>query len=102
MKRVLLLVMAVVTMVSAAVAADKNKKQAAAPGKKTSKVTASKTTDYIDSTEVQWLNWNQVQEKMKTQPKKVWVDIYTDWCGWCKKMDATTFTNKELIKYMNK
>ena len=27
--------------------------------------------------------------------------MYTEWCGWCKKMDATTFQNPDLIKYMN-
>ena len=29
------------------------------------------------------------------------MDVYTDWCGWCKKMEATTFQNPDLIKYMN-
>jgi thioredoxin-related protein len=31
----------------------------------------------------------------------VYMDIYTDWCGWCKRMDATTFQNPQVIKYMN-
>jgi thioredoxin-related protein len=88
MKRVLLLILAVAGLISSVFAGDKKKKTAA--------------TSYIDSTEIQWMNWNEAQEKMKKEPKKVWVDVYTDWCGWCKRMDATTFKNKELIKYMNK
>ncbi|KXK41614.1 MAG: SoxW [Bacteroidetes bacterium OLB11] len=43
----------------------------------------------------------QVEEKMKVEPKKVYVDIYTDWCYWCKVMEKNTFTNNELIAFMN-
>jgi len=24
-------------------------------------------------------------------PKKIFIDVYTDWCGWCKRMDKATF-----------
>jgi len=30
------------------------------------------------------------------------VDAYTDWCGWCKKMDRDTYTNSDIIKALNK
>jgi thioredoxin-related protein len=33
--------------------------------------------------------------------KKILVDMFTDWCGWCKKMDAVTFSHPEIIKYIN-
>ena len=39
--------------------------------------------------------------KMQQQPKKVIVDMYTGWCGWCKKMDAETYTNPSVVKYIN-
>lgn len=56
------------------------------------------------------INWITIQEletlaqsgKWKKEKKKVFVDLYTDWCGWCKKMDAGTFTDPEVIKAMNK
>lgn len=38
---------------------------------------------------------------MQQQPKKVIVDMYTGWCGWCKKMDAETYTNPSVVKYIN-
>lgn len=54
-----------------------------------------------NSTGIKWLSWKEVQEAQKKQPRKVFVDVYTDWCGWCKRMDATTFSNPEIVKYIN-
>jgi thioredoxin-related protein len=51
---------------------------------------------------IHWItSMDELQAKMQQNPKKVYVDIYTGWCGWCKKMDATTFQNPSLVKYMN-
>ncbi|MEI7500840.1 MAG: DUF255 domain-containing protein, partial [Bacteroidota bacterium] len=33
--------------------------------------------------------------------KKTFIDVYTEWCGWCKKMDAETFSNPVIAAYMN-
>jgi thioredoxin-related protein len=54
------------------------------------------------SQKIQWLSLGEVQEKMKSHPKKVLIDIYTDWCGPCKRMSKYTFTNSEVIKIINK
>jgi len=35
-------------------------------------------------------------EKAKINNKKVIVDVYTDWCGWCVKMDKKVYSNKEV------
>jgi thioredoxin-related protein len=50
---------------------------------------------------IQWLTWSEMQEAQKKEPRKVFIDVYTDWCGWCKRMDQTTFTHPEIINYMN-
>lgn len=92
MKRVLLVVLACMSFTPMMLASDKNKKAASS---KTTKATP------VNDKEIEWLSWDDVQVKMKKEPRKVWVDVYTDWCGWCKRMDATTFKNPELIKYMN-
>lgn len=60
------------------------------------------TTSFIPTVDgIKWLTWEQMQQQQKVQPRKVFVDVYTDWCGWCKRMDATTFTNSEIVSYIN-
>ena len=29
------------------------------------------------------------------------IDLYTYWCGWCKRMDKTTFEDQAVAKYLN-
>lgn len=52
--------------------------------------------------EVTWLSWSEAAELATSEenPKKIFVDVYTDWCGWCKKMDKDTFQNAEVAAYM--
>ena len=50
---------------------------------------------------VKWVNWEEAIELNKTAPRKVVVDVYTDWCGWCKKMDKATFQDEEIADYLN-
>ena len=52
--------------------------------------------------EVNWLSWDEAAALAKNDknPKKIFVDVYTDWCGWCKKMDKDTFQNASVAKYM--
>ncbi len=52
--------------------------------------------------QINWVNWDQAQGLMKKQKRKVLVDVYTDWCGWCKRMDASTFQDPRIVKYVNK
>jgi thioredoxin-related protein len=65
----------------------------------TEKNTSQNTS--INSSEIQWISIEKVQEKMKTNPKKVYIDMYTSWCSWCKYMEKKTFTNKDVIRYLN-
>jgi thioredoxin-related protein len=51
---------------------------------------------------INWLTWEEAMQKMTVEKKKMIVDIYTDWCGWCKQMDKTTFQNPSIVAYLNK
>ena len=53
--------------------------------------------------EVNWLSWNEAMALAQSdeEPKKIFIDVYTDWCGWCKKMDKDTFQNPEVALYMS-
>ena len=51
--------------------------------------------------DINWINIRELEEAQAMDPRKVFIDVYTDWCGWCKKMDKDTFTNPELANYLN-
>lgn len=55
-----------------------------------------------DKAKIEWLTIEEAQKRMKKQPRKIVVDVYTDWCGWCKRMDATTFSDPAVIEKINK
>lgn len=50
---------------------------------------------------VNWMTIEQALEKSKVEKKKIFVDMYTDWCGWCKHMDSTTFVDANVARYLN-
>ena len=50
---------------------------------------------------VNWLSFEKAIEANKTNPKPLLISIYTDWCGWCKKMYNETYTNPIIAKYVN-
>ena len=56
----------------------------------------------IKAQEINWLTWEEAVQRSLTDanPKKMFVDVYTDWCGWCKKMDKDTFQNPQVSAYM--
>lgn len=50
---------------------------------------------------IQWVSFEEAVKLNEQNPKKIFIDVYTHWCGWCKKMDATTFKEPEVVKYIN-
>ena len=50
---------------------------------------------------IHWLTLQEADSLYQTNPKPLFIDVYTDWCGWCKRMDATTFQDKSIANYLN-
>jgi len=50
---------------------------------------------------VNWVSLEEAEVLMKKEPRKIFIDFYTDWCGWCKRMDAQTFSHPTIAAYLN-
>jgi thioredoxin-related protein len=49
---------------------------------------------------VEWITMEALKEQYAKNPKPIMVDLYTDWCGWCKVMDKETYTNENVTSYI--
>lgn len=56
----------------------------------------------INAQEIKWMSMNEALAAQKENPKKIFMDVYTDWCGPCKLLDKNTFQNKDVAKFVNK
>jgi len=50
---------------------------------------------------IKWMSFEEAQEAIKKEPKKLFVDVYTHWCGPCKMLDRNTFSNQKFAEYVN-
>lgn len=53
-------------------------------------------------TELKWKNFNNGFAEAKKTNKKIMLDVYTDWCKWCKTLDTEVYGNDEVSEYLNK
>ncbi|MDR1681416.1 MAG: DUF255 domain-containing protein [Prevotellaceae bacterium] len=52
------------------------------------------------SATLKWYTIDEVLGLASKNPKKIFIDVYTDWCGWCKVMDRQTFTDPRVAAYL--
>lgn len=52
--------------------------------------------------EIKWMSLSEALAAQKNQPKKIFIDMYTKWCGPCKLLDKNTFSNPDVAKFINK
>ncbi len=57
--------------------------------------------DAATKPKIKWMTIEQAFQAIQKEPRKIVVDVYTGWCGWCKVMDQKTFTDPKVIEYIN-
>lgn len=50
---------------------------------------------------VKWYSIDEAVKLSAESPRILVIDVFTDWCGWCKRMDATTFRDPEVVRMLN-
>jgi len=65
-------------------------------------LTTNSFAQKVSDTEINWLSFEEAIQLNQEEKRKILVDVYTDWCGWCKKMDRTTYSHPEIVEYINK
>ena len=58
------------------------------------------STDAI-AQEIKWLSLEQALKAQKVVPKKIFMDVFTKWCGPCKILENRTFKNPDVARYIS-
>ncbi|MBI1769615.1 MAG: DUF255 domain-containing protein [Bacteroidetes bacterium] len=61
----------------------------------------AQSDEHLAGSPVKWMSFEEAVEKSKTEKRKIFIDVFTDWCGWCKVMDKNTFPDAEIAKLLN-
>jgi thioredoxin-related protein len=56
----------------------------------------------LQAQEIKWMTMNEALAAQEKAPKKIFMDVYTTWCGPCKLLDKNTFSDKDVIEFINK
>ena len=56
---------------------------------------------FSNAQKINWISFEEAVRLNETAPKKIFIDVYTDWCGWCKKMDKVTYQDSTVVAYIN-
>lgn len=54
------------------------------------------------SAEVKWVSLSELETLQKKEPRKVILDFYAQWCGWCKKMEKDVYSKPGIASFINK
>jgi len=61
----------------------------------------TQNTAYSGKSDIRWYTIEEAEKLFNKSPRPIFIDTYTDWCGWCKKMDKETFTNSVIADILN-
>lgn len=58
------------------------------------------STLYAQSPGVAWKTVVEVLDEAPKAEKMILLDVYTDWCTWCKRMDRDTYADSAVASYI--
>lgn len=59
------------------------------------------SSNVVSQETINWLTWEEALELNRAEKKKFLIDVHTEWCTWCKKMDERTFQKENIAKFAN-
>ncbi len=58
-------------------------------------------TNSVFAQKIQWMSLDEARAAQKVNPKKIFMDVYTNWCGPCKMLEKNTFQNPDVSRYIS-
>ena len=56
---------------------------------------------FANAQEIKWITFDEALAAQKKDPKPIFMDVYTDWCGPCKLLDKKTFHDKKVVEFIS-
>jgi thioredoxin-related protein len=57
--------------------------------------------EQVQAQAVKWYSFEEGVKKAGKENKYIFVDFYTDWCMYCKKLEKETYTDEKVYNYLN-
>ena len=60
------------------------------------------TVAVAPAAQTRWSPYDQGMDKARASGKPILINFYSDDCRWCERMDAETYSNDEIVSYLDR